>query len=282
MLPQLIGKALNLSSLMLPKWTSTKAIKLFCTPRKGEIRPKDKKYLDTSEQKGSFQTGRGNIQYYVWNEKGAKTILLLHGWESNSARWRFLNSTLKKSDYRIVAIDAPAHGASDSKTFDLHQFAEAIDMAVQKFNIKALIGHSAGGLAIAWYLYRFEYPKLDRIIMLGAPSSLQKVLNNYYAVLKPSPRAIEFLEKNFEKNFDVKLEDMAASKMLKGVLIPALIIHDKQDVALDYENAIEFSEHFVNSTLMLTEGFGHGLQHKKVSRAIKEFLDAGIVNDIPN
>lgn len=274
----MLGKALNLSSFLLPKWTSTKAIQLFCTPRKGEIRPKDKKYLDTSEQKGNFQAGLGNIQYYIWNETGTKTILLLHGWESNSARWRFLISVLKKSNYRFVAIDAPAHGASDSKTFDVHQFAQAIDVAVQKFDVNALIGHSAGGLAINWYLGQFEYPKLDNIVLLGAPSGLDKVLNNYYAVLKPSRRAIELLEQNFEKSFEFKIDDMSAFNMVAEVSIPTLIIHDKHDAALDYENAIEFDKHFVNSTLMITEGFGHGLQHRKIFEAITEFLKPNSIN----
>ena len=274
----MLGKALNLSSLLVPKWTSKKAIELFCTPRKGEIRPKDKKYLDTSESNGNFQVGQGNIQYYVWNEGGTKTILLMHGWESNSARWRFLNSSLKDSDFRIVALDAPAHGASDSKTFDMHQFAKAIDVAMQIFNANTLIGHSAGGLAISWYLYRFAYPKLDNIVLLGAPSSLQKVLNNYYAVIKPSTRAIALLEENFEKSFDFKIADMAASTMLKGMSIPVLIIHDKRDAALDHQNAIEFDRQIKNSTLMLTEGFGHGLQNKKVFEAIKEFLKSSSVH----
>ncbi len=277
LIPPLIGKALSCSSVFLPRWTSAKAITLFCTPRKGEIRPKDRKFLDTSDSSDSFETKLGRIQYYVWNQKARKTILLLHGWESNSARWRFLINTLK-DDYRIVSLDAPAHGASGSKTFDMLQYAEAIHEAVQKWNIDTLMGHSAGGLAISFYLSRYEHPAFKSVVLLGSPSGLRQIIGNYYAILQPSSRVKRLLEKHFEETFKLKIEDLSASKMIKGNTIPTLIIHDKQDASIKLADAIEHDQLFIHSKLMITDGYGHGLQNKNVFAAIKEFLVSELVN----
>jgi pimeloyl-ACP methyl ester carboxylesterase len=241
------------------------------------MRPKDKKYLDTSDSSDSFESRLGRIQYYVWNETGRKTILLLHGWESNSARWRFLINTLNNADYKIVSLDAPAHGASGSNTFDMLQYAEAIYETVEKFKVDILMGHSAGGLAISFYLSRFKHPVFDAIVLLGSPSGLRQIIGNYYAILKPSSRVKRLLEKHFEETFNLKIEDLSAPKMIKGNTIPTLIIHDKQDTSIKLADAKEHEQLFVNSKLIVTDGYGHGLQNKKVFAAIKEFLESDLI-----
>lgn len=278
LIPPLIGKALGVSSFLFPNWTSSIAIKMFASPRRGGLRPKDKQFLDSCYKTDTFLTELGSTPYYLWNESGTKTLLLLHGWESNSARWRYLISYFKELDYRIVSIDAPGHGASGSKTFDFNQYAQVINYAVGMFEVNSIITHSVGGLAMSFYLNQYDYTNFDNFVLLGAPYRLRVALDNYYALLKPSFRVRNFLEQAFVEKFDYKIDDVSAPILLDGVSIPALIIHDKQDTSVKIESAKKYNQSFLNSTLMITEGFGHGLQNKKVFASIKEFIESNSNN----
>ena len=53
---------------------------------------------------------------YRWLGK-KETILLAHGWESNSFRWKDLIVKLDTAlDYNVIALDAPAHGRSSGES----------------------------------------------------------------------------------------------------------------------------------------------------------------------
>jgi hypothetical protein len=51
------------------------------------------------------------------------------------------NTAYKKSGSTIIAIDAPAHGLSSGKEFNIPIYAEFIHVLFQKFKPKYLIGH---------------------------------------------------------------------------------------------------------------------------------------------
>ena len=90
------------------------------------------------------------IQTYIW--KGNDTVLfLIHGWESNSARWKKALPYILKSRYTVVAIDAPAHGLSSGKDFNAHKYTEFIHHVAKMYNPNILIGHSIGGKACLHY-----------------------------------------------------------------------------------------------------------------------------------
>jgi pimeloyl-ACP methyl ester carboxylesterase len=53
----------------------------------------------------------------------------------------------KKSGSTIIAIDAPAHGLSGGKEFNIPQYAAYIDILAQ-IKTSYLIGHSIGGKTV--------------------------------------------------------------------------------------------------------------------------------------
>lgn len=272
LLPLFIGKGLHLSSIIFPNWASQTAIDLFCTPRKGRIKPKEKAFLDTCVQSDSFKTDKGTIQYYIWNESGPKTVLLMHGWESNSARWRFLIKKLIEDNFRVVAIDAPAHGRSSEKKFDMLKYIVAIDHAVNKFNPNILIGHSVGGASICFYLSEYAYPAFDKIVLLGTPTELTQMTGNLYRILGFSKRMIRLFRSKFEQNFGLEIAYISASRMVNNLDIPTLIVHDKHDEVIDVKDAEAYHQLLPNSKLVITEKYGHGLQNRVVFKAIMDFL----------
>jgi len=267
--------SLNLLSVFAPNYAVDKAMGIFCSPLSGRLRPKDRAFLQTSEFRSSFNISGGRIEYYIWNEPGVKTIMLFHGYESNSARWQLLIKELLEQDYKVIAIDAPAHGASSNDKFDMIQYGEAINAAVIRFKPSVLIGHSIGGASLGFYLSEYDYPDFDRLILMGTPTELKDMVSRFASTLGLSDSMVQLFHTNFKKKFKRTIGSISAKEMVKGIDIPTLIIHDKKDKTIGYRNAEVYHEVMKNSTLMLTNKMGHSLQGRKVYKAIIDYIQQG-------
>src|SRR5499427_5943383 len=80
--------------------------------------------------------------------KGAKTVVLVHGWTCDETTWESQVPVLSK-EFRVITLDLPGHGKSGSPkdgklTMDL--FAKAVDAvrAEAKAERVVVVGHSMG------------------------------------------------------------------------------------------------------------------------------------------
>lgn len=93
-LPKIVGKVINTASYISKEYAANKALTLFATPRKGKIAPGQLIFLKSASTQELEYNGL-KIATYQWAGNN-KTLLLVHGWESNSARWKNLIEVLKK------------------------------------------------------------------------------------------------------------------------------------------------------------------------------------------
>ena len=109
--------------------------------------------------------------------KGAKTLLLVHGWTCDESSWAGNVPELSKH-YRVITLDLPGHGKSGSPkdgkiTMDL--FARAVEAvrAEQKVDKVILVGHSMGTPVIREYAHLYPQHVAALVIVDGlvlAPS----------------------------------------------------------------------------------------------------------------
>lgn len=91
------------------------------------------------------------LHYYRVQTEGEKrgTILLLHGWGSNSTLWFTSTLSLAEKGYELIFLDLPGFGKSQSpkKAFYLEDYARIVAQFVEKIDgtKPTLIGHSFGG-----------------------------------------------------------------------------------------------------------------------------------------
>lgn len=157
--PKLAGKSINTLVHLSPDKAGVFAFQLFCTPREGRIlKPKELKFLDKAEQLDLF-VGEIALRSYYWTG-GEETILLAHGYESNSGRWRALVPFLIRNGYSVVAIDAPAHGLSGNDTVNGVLYAQSLEMVIKHYSPDYAIGHSFGGMSLAYYFSTFKYQEI--------------------------------------------------------------------------------------------------------------------------
>jgi pimeloyl-ACP methyl ester carboxylesterase len=266
-----VGLYINFLSYVNPRKAMLLAYQLFSQPRIGKL-SKDNlpKFLQSSTTETHHHNDK-NFQTYTWKGND-NVILLLHGWESNASRWKKLLPYLKKTGSTIIAIDAPAHGMSSGKEFNVPQYAEYIDVLIQKHQPKHIIGHSLGGIAIAYYQHHYKNNEIEKIVLLGAPSDFKIILNNYKKLLSLNSKVHQSLVAYTKERFNIIVDDFSTSNFLKNATLEGIIAHDIHDKVVAYTESEKINTNWKKGTLITTEGFGHSLHNTELYEKIAAFL----------
>jgi pimeloyl-ACP methyl ester carboxylesterase len=269
---KIVGWCINLTSYISKSYAAKKAMSLFGTPRSGEITDEQSDFLGTSFRE-EFEYDKLPIMTYRWVGK-KQTVLLAHGWESNSARWRQLIEYLNKRDYNVIAIDAPAHGKSGGRLFNAAIYSEFINVIAKRFQPDILIGHSIGGMAAVLFQHKYQLESVKKIILLGAPSEFTNVLQRYTDMLGYNKRIRNQIKLTIIDSFGKAPEEVSTAKFSEQITSKGLIIHDAEDDIIPYDDALLINKSFKNSKLITTKGLGHSLNDESVANYIYEFLNA--------
>jgi len=270
-IPKVIGLRLKALYAIKPNKAVYKAFLLFCTPRGGFIKPHQKDYLK-AHKAHQLQYKKIKIQTYRWKGKGPK-ILLLHGWDSNSYRWKDLIVKLKALDFDIMAFDAPAQGNSEGKLLNAIMYEQVLQLVQEHFKPDCIVGHSMGGMTCMFNHYKHSNSNVKKFILLGAPSELQRIMDGFQKILGLSNTFMEDVENYLFNRYGYKFSDFHLSVFAKSVNVPTLIIHDKYDKIVPVKEAYEINEAVKDSQLVVTEGAGHSLNKERVYKAIISFLN---------
>lgn len=266
-----IGNALNFTSLISPKYASKKALNLFTSPRKGRYSEHQLKVTNSASFE-ELSYDNLNIATYHWEGKN-KTILLAHGWESNSSRWNYILEDLKAQDYNIIALDGPAHGKSGGKQFNAILYSEFINVVAKKFQPEVVIGHSVGGMASVFCMYNHNLPFVKKMVLLGAPAHFTGVFSRYKSMMGYNKRISNGLDNIVLNRFGNPVDYFSAANFTKAIDAEGLIIHDKKDKIIPYEDGQLFANRYKNSELITTSGFGHGLKDESLTPKIIDFIN---------
>lgn len=266
-----IGFYINSLSYINPKKASHLAYRLFSEPRIGKL-TKEKLPLALQDAKTeTFYFNDTQFESYFW-QGNENVILLIHGWESNASRWEKLLPYLQKTGSTIVAIDAPAHGLSAGKEFNVPTYAAFIDVAVQKFQPNFLIGHSIGGAACVYYQHKYQNTNLKKMVLLGAPSDLKTLITNYVALLSLNNKMVQLLENHFLQKFKFKFDDFSGQIFSKSLTIEGLIAHDVDDTIVAFDEGKKIAGSWKNATFIETKGLGHSMHDDELYQKITSFL----------
>lgn len=267
---KIIGHSLNAISIISPRYASIKALNLFATPRKGRVLENQKSFLNTSKTL-YLKHNDLDIATYHWKGSG-KTILLAHGWESNTHRWETLILNLKKLNYNVVALDAPAHGASSGKQFNAVLYSECIDVVVKHYKPQTIIGHSVGGMSTGFYQYNYKNNTIEKLILLGAPAEFTGVFKRYVDMMGYNKRIENGLNSIVVERFNKKPSYFSLSNFSKTIDTETLVVHDTEDKIIPYSDAKKIAKNHRNVQFISTSGFGHGLRNEVVNKHIIDFL----------
>ncbi len=264
------GVYFNILALFSKKLAGEKAITLFSSPRKGNVLPIQTSFLKEAEDI-MIEVGGKQIQTYSW--AGTKEpVLLLHGWESNSFRWRNLIRFLSEANFAIVAFDAPAHGNSSGGIFNVPLYAECTQHIVKHFNPSYIIGHSVGGMTAVYHQYIYPHNSIQKIVTIGAPSEFYELMEHYQKLVGFNKRVLASIDDYVQKHFGYGIQDFSSSKFAQKIQIEGLLVHDIEDPITPYHNSEKVHANWKNSKLISTRGLGHSMHQDKVNNQIIDFL----------
>ncbi|WP_190809584.1 alpha/beta hydrolase [Flagellimonas sp. S3867] len=270
-LPLAYGQYFNVYSLISSKKAAHKAFNLFCTVRRGKVQPLQVDYLEQGKNELEHVANH-QLQSYHWPGK-KETVLLVHGWESNTFRWRNLIKKLQEADFNIIAFDAPSHGHSSGKLLYVPLYEEALHHMVKKYDPKYLVGHSVGGMTLLYNEYKNPNPNVDKMVIIGAPSEFHELMSHYQDLLRFSNRFMGILDDYILNRFGFKIHEFSTSKFSQSNTKKGLLFHDRFDAVATYHASEQVHANWKDSTLVTTEGLGHSMHQEQVNGQIIEFLE---------
>lgn len=266
-----VGQYINILSFIQPKKALHLSYGFFTQPKIGRISKENLPTILQDTHKEIFQHEDHHFQTYTWKGNDNK-ILLVHGWESNSARWEKLLPYLQQSGSSIIAIDAPAHGQSSGIEFNVPLYAAFINKVVEKHQPTIIIGHSIGGAACLYHQYLNPTTSLKKMVILGAPSDLKTLLNNYIRMLSLNGKMYSILEKRYLENFKFKLETFSGANLAKEIKIKGIIAHDINDTVVTYNEGEKIAANWKNSRFITTRNLGHSMHNEALYKEISKYL----------
>lgn len=270
-LPKIIGYKLKTQRLINKKKAMQTAYALFATPRRGDVKPHQIDFLN-SHKKEVISSHSHEIQTYHWENSGPR-ILFVHGWDSNTNRWKNLIQKFQRKGFDIYAFDAPAHGYSSGKTLNVPLYAKVLKDVIEKYKPDFLIGHSMGAMTVIYNQHLYGKQNIKKNVLLGAPSEMLDIVGDYQNILSLSDSFIRDLENFFEKKFGFTYKEFSMAKFAKDISTKSLVVHDKSDKIATVSSAYAIDKSLKKSELLITEGFGHSLYNADVDQKIISFIE---------
>jgi len=271
LIPRTIGAGLNALAYVSPSNAARIGFELFCRPFRLPIEKKQQSFFNTAVQE-VFHFKGVDIQTYRWGN-GAKKILLLHGWQSHTYRWKIYVEALSK-DFTVYTLDAPGHGRSGGKFLSVPLYSEVIEEQMKRMgNVDTIITHSLGGFSTFYTFYRNPELRTNKIIALASPGEAQEFFDFYAKMLRLSRKSTQLIVDRFIEVFNKTPEFFSAPTFAASLTIPGLIIHDEDDNETPFYHAERIHSAWKKSKLIKTKGFGHNLKSNEVVKEVIQFVN---------
>lgn len=217
----------------------------------------------------------------VWEWGSGPAVLLVHGWNGRGLQLHRFVDPLLNAGYRVICYDAPAHGQTPGERTHLLEIRDVILALSTSYGpFHAAIAHSFG-VACLSAAVNAGMP-LSGIIGISSPGGLSHLIRRYCEYMQIPPATEKRLRARLSQRLGDKLwQQFADSYPLTGAVEQSLIIHDKDDRLVAWQESEQLAKHWPNAQLLLTEGLGHRkiLLNSAVSRQAVEFIDKILVSD---
>jgi pimeloyl-ACP methyl ester carboxylesterase len=185
---------------------------------------------------------------------------------------------LRSRGYRVVAFDAPGHGSNRGSSTTMTHFVTALGRVLNEFEpsreIRALVGHSLGGLAAVAALDR-PGRRPQCLVLVGAPSNLSQVLRTFTASWGLSSEIEQCIRSNLLVSHGVPIDHWDVRTLGVRNRLPTLVLHDRDDRYVPYtESEIIAQSLGASARVELTNSLGHVriLGDERSTSLIAEFV----------
>lgn len=230
-----------------------------------------------------------------------KTIIILHGWNSEIKRWNNFKGELSK-DFKVFLPVLPGFGTKKLvRPWNLNDYAAWLKNFIKEHQIKKpiLIGHSFGGMIGIKYFA--ENNPGEGLILINSAGIPKKNLKKYIGLIVaktgrlmintiglksiyPEVRKLlykilrekdYYLARGFLKETMINILNCDLTPMLHLIKVPTLILWGEKDKITSIKHAYILNNNIPCSKLLTWKNGTHGLPfeyYKSVSKAIVKFI----------
>lgn len=253
---------LGLTSRLAPGLARRWATHLFCTPPRHPHPPVEQAWLARARTV-DVRGRHGRIAAWRWaapggaDGEGAPRVLLMHGWGGRGTQLHAFIQPLLDAGFDVVALDAPAHGFSEHRYASMLHFAQAVRaVAGAVGGVQAVIAHSLGGAATSYALTQ-GWIAPAAVVTVAAPTDFDAYSRYFARQLNVSERVRDAMQRHLERRLGVAWKDLEGGALAARQVIPALIVHDRDDREVPFAAGERLAAHWSGARLLATEGLGH-------------------------
>jgi pimeloyl-ACP methyl ester carboxylesterase len=158
--------------------------------------------------------------------------------------------------FDCTAFDAPGHGLSEDGPVDLVRIARIVaELSKKQGDFDAAVGHSLGGMAL--HLALSQGLKLQKLATVASPFSIPRVVAEFCSKIGAGQRLEQVLIQRLKQRYSERSDLFETEPWCARHKVPGLVVHDRDDADVSFEDALAYSEHWLGGQLLETRGLGH-------------------------
>lgn len=252
------------------------AFQFFCTPFRHAEPPRETQILMWAER-FSIPFQDVHLAAYAWGQ--GPTVLLVHGWSGRGSQLGAFVEPLVAAGHRVVAFDLPAHGRTPGRRTNALVATGAILRVGETIGpLRGVIAHSFGALCTTLALR--DGLDAGRVAYVAPASGANQAVRGFSRQLGLSWPAEWGLRGEMERRFGPTIWPQFSARVCAPRLnVPALILHDLDDVEVPYREGQLLAHSWPGARLVTTAGLGHRRilrDARVIEEAVELFRTAGI------
>ncbi|UYV38166.1 alpha/beta hydrolase [Rhodobacteraceae bacterium D3-12] len=260
-------------SVVSPRLAGRWMVKMFTTPKRHKAPPRESDWMTGSRLERITGAGQ-EVPLYHWGGDGP-IILLVHGFAGRGSQMGAFAAPLVAAGFHVVAMDLPAHGRAAGSHSAPPDMAKAIALAAAHLgSVFGVVAHSVGCLSTA--LAMSQGMRVAAVAFIAPPVSARGRLEAFARFVGFSPAALPFAHRILARRYGVGIETLETEEMVPGREVGVLILHDRADPMVPFEEGARLAEQWRGAALVATDGLGHTriLRDAEVTQQVVGFLSA--------
>ncbi len=230
----------------------------FSTSPRLKLHPRDAATLRAATREHIRVRG-SRVVTYRWGDVGP-VVVLAHGWRGRASQFAPLVRSLVADGHRVVAFDAPAHGASGGHRTDVRDWVAALTRLQGRYGpFRAVVGHSFGGFA-ALTAARHSL-QTDAVVMIAGAGAPSAFIGEFARMMSLDDATRAGMERLFLRRVGEDAESLAerydAVAYPLDPEVPLLLIHGTTDGQVPAAESERLYAAHPDSRLLLVEAAGH-------------------------
>jgi len=262
-LRQRLRRFFAFATRLSPNLAARLALEMFLRPPRRRMDAQDQPVVARAQRR-AVALGSGLVHALEWTPEAAAprsprpAVLLLHGWGSHAARFGSFVEPMLEAGWRVIAIDAPAHGESTGRHSDLAQFRGALAAALDELGpVQSIVAHSLGAAAAVWLLADEPHRDVRSLVAVGMPRDVGYMMESFTLILGLREDVCCELRRQFVRRFGIVPESFSAHALAAKLQLPTMVVHDEDDDVAPLEHARAFATGLGRGRLSITQGLNH-------------------------